>query len=183
MNKFRHITALLVFVIGLCLASIGIAFLMGTMSGISQRAVIWSFLFVIIGVLCGVLAKKHYNQTLNTFFAAFFILIGVVLFFTALNLTPLADGLSRGWPLLSVFAGLSLFPAGWRHYRSFRANYLIPAAAFVILGCVLLVFSLKIVSFSFKEFIINWWPLVLAFTGIVLVLLSLGSGQNRDADP
>jgi len=181
MNNFRRIAARLVFIIGLCLASAGIAFLLGTMSGISHLAVFWAFLFVIIGVLCAALAMKQYNQTINIFFSAFFILIGLVLLLNALHLTPFT--LTRGWPLLSVFAGLALLPAGWRHYRAFRARYMIPSAAFVILGCVLLIFSFKVVSFSFKEFIINWWPLLLALTGILLVLLSLGSGQNRDNDP
>jgi hypothetical protein len=181
MDKVRRIAARLVFIIGLCLACVGIAFLLGTMSGISQRAVFWSFLFVIIGVLCAALAMKQYNQTINIFFAAFFILIGLVLFLTALKIVPLT--ISRLWPLLSVFAGLSLLPAGWRHYHAFRYSYIIPSVVFVVLGCVLLIFSLKIVAFSFKEFIINWWPLLLLLTGIILVLLSLGSTQNRDADP
>lgn len=181
MNKFRRIAARFVFIFGLCLASAGIAFLLGTMSGISHLAVIWSFLFVIIGVLCAALAMKQHNQIINIFLGTFFILIGLVLLLNALHLTPFT--LSRGWPLLSVFAGLALLPAGWRHYHSFRANYIIPSAVFVILGCILLIFSFKIVSFSFKEFIINWWPLLLALTGILLVLLSLGSGQNRDTNP
>jgi hypothetical protein len=181
MNNIHRIAARLLFIIGLCLACFGIAYLLGTMSGISQHAVFWSFLFVIIGVLCAALAMKQYNQTINIFFAAFFILIGLILFLTALKITPFT--LSGGWPLLSVFAGLALLPAGWRHYHAFRANYMIPSAVFVILGSVLLVFSLKIVTFSFKEFIINWWPLLLVLTGILLVILSLGSGQNRDANP
>ena len=183
MNKFRPIAARMVFIIGLFLASLGIAFLLGTMTDdISRFSVLLSFLFVIIGALCAALANKQNKQPVYIFFACFLILVGLFLFFSALQIIPIT--LARGWPLLSVFAGLALLPAGWRHYRTFRYNYFIPALAFVILGCVLLIFSLKMVSFSFKVFIINWWPLLLVLTGILLVLLSLGPGHgNRDDVP
>jgi len=173
----------MVFIIGLFLASLGIAFLLGAMTDeISRLSVLLSFLFVIIGALCAALAMKQGKRTIYIFFACFLILVGLFLFFSALRLIPIT--LARGWPLLSVFAGLALLPAGWLHYRAFRYKYFIPALAFVILGCVLLVFSLKIVSFSFKVFIIDWWPLLLVLAGILLVLLSLGSGHgNRDDNP
>jgi hypothetical protein len=115
------------------------------------------------------------------FFASFFILMGLFLFLSALKIIPIT--LAQGWPLLSVFAGLALLPTGWRHYRAIRYRYLIPSLAFVGLGCVLLVFSFKVVSFSFKLFIINWWPLLIVLTGIILVLLSLSSrSRNGDED-
>jgi hypothetical protein len=116
------------------------------------------------------------------FFASFFILIGSFLFLSALGIIPFS--LAQVWPLLSVFAGLALLPAGWRHYRRVSYRYLIPAVVFIVLGCILLIFSFKMAPFSFKRFIITWWPLVLVVTGIILVLLSLsskgktGSGDN-----
>jgi hypothetical protein len=179
MDKFRRIAAHIVFAAGIVLMSLGIAFLLGTMTGISRLSVLSSFLFVIIGALCAALAIKWNKQTIYLFFASFFILVGLFLFLSAMSIIPIT--LAQGWPLLSVFAGLALFPAGWRHYRKFRYNYLIPSLAFVILGCILLVFSLKIVSFSFKTFIINWWPLLLALAGILLILLSVSSGNRDDA--
>jgi hypothetical protein len=99
--------------------------------------------------------------------------MGSFLFLSAMKIIPFS--LKEGWPLLSVFAGLALLPAGWRHYRSIRYRYLIPAAGFVALGCILLVFSFRVAPFSFKRFIITWWPLVLVVAGILLVLLSLVS--------
>lgn len=180
MNQFRRIAVHLVFAAGLVLMSLGIAFLLGTMTGISRLSVLGSFLFVIIGALCAALAIKWKKQTIYLFFASFFILVGLFLFLSALRIIPVS--LIQGWPLLSVFAGLALFPAGWHHYRALRYHYLIPSLAFVILGCALLVFSLKMVSFSFKLFIINWWPLLLALTGILLILLSVSS-KNRDDVP
>jgi hypothetical protein len=179
MYQNRRMTAHIVFFAGLLLMMLGIAFLLGTMTGISRLSVLWSFLFVIIGALCAVLAIKLNKRALYLFFASFFILMGLFLFLSALRIIPIT--LAQGWPLLSVFAGLALLPPGWRHYRAIHYRYLIPSAAFAALGCVLLVFSFKVVSFSFKRFIINWWPLLIVLTGIILVLLSLSS-RSRNGD-
>ncbi|MDR2552314.1 MAG: DUF5668 domain-containing protein [Treponema sp.] len=173
MRHNRRAAATVVFVTGLFLMILGVTFLLGGATGISRLSVLRSFLCVIIGAFCAVLAIKLNKRTLYMFLAAFFILVGIFLFLSALGIIPFS--LVQGWPLLSVFAGLALLPAGWRHYRAFRYRYLVPSLAFVILGSVLLVFSFKIVSFSFKRFIINWWPLLIILTGIVLVLLSLSS--------
>jgi hypothetical protein len=178
MNRLHRIAARLVFAIGLVLMTLGIAFLLGTMTGISRLSVLGSFLFVIIGALFAVLAIKWNKQTIYLFFASFFILVGLFLFLSTMSIIPIT--FPQGWPLLSVFAGLALLPAGWRHYRRLRYSYLIPSLAFVILGCILLIFSLKIVSFSFKVFIIDWWPLLLALTGIILILHSVSSGNRND---
>jgi hypothetical protein len=182
MYQIRRIAALIAFIAGLFLMLLGISFLLGTMAGISRLSVLWSLLFVIIGALCAVLAIKLNKRALYMFFASFFILMGLFLFLSALKIIPIT--LAQGWPLLSVFAGLALLPAGWRHYRAIRYRYLIPAIVFVALGCVLLIFSFKVVSFSFKRFIINWWPLLIVLTGIILILLSLDSrSRNGDEDP
>jgi hypothetical protein len=41
-----------------------------------------------------------------------------------------------------------------------------------------LIFSLDIVSFSFKQFILNWWPLLIVMAGLILVLISLGTRNS-----
>jgi len=184
MYRFRRFAAHTVFIAGLILMMLGIIFLLGTMTGISRLSVLWSFLFVIVGALCAVFAIKLNKRVAYLFFASFFILVGSFLFLSALKIIPIT--LIQGWPLLSVFAGLALLPAGWRHYRAVSYRYLIPSVAFVILGCILLVFSFKVAPFSFRRFIINWWPLLLVISGIILVLLSLGSkgnGKTGKEDP
>jgi hypothetical protein len=40
------------------------------------------------------------------------------------------------------------------------------------------VFSLDLVSFSFRQFILNWWPLLVVLAGLILGLVSLGTKFN-----
>jgi len=176
MYHFRRFAAQIVFITGIIFMILGIFYLLGNMTGISRLSVFWSFLFVIIGALCAVLAIKLNKRPVYLFFASFFILMGSFLLLSALQIIPIT--LAQGWPLLSVFAGLALLPAGWRHYRAVSYRYLIPSLAFAALGCILLFFSFKVAPFSFRRFIISWWPLLLVITGIILVLLSLSSKGN-----
>jgi hypothetical protein len=44
-----------------------------------------------------------------------------------------------------------------------------------------MVFSFRVVPFSFKQFMINWWPLLVVLMGLVLVLLALGTKHNGEA--
>jgi hypothetical protein len=103
-------------------------------------------------------------------------LVGFFLFLAALKIIPVT--FSESWPLISVFSGIALFPAGWHRYGALQSRYVVPSIAFVVLGSVLLVFSFNIVPFSFSQFIMNWWPLLVVLTGLTLVLISLGTKHN-----
>jgi hypothetical protein len=139
-----------------------------------------AFFFVLIGCGCTVLAINLSKRSIYFFFASFFLLVGFFLFLSSIKILPIS--FSQAWPLLSIFAGLALLPAGWHRYERIRSRYMAPSVAFVVLGSLLLIFSLDIVSFSFKQFILNWWPLLLALTGLILVLISLGT-KSKPEDP
>ncbi|MDR2176995.1 MAG: hypothetical protein LBP20_03005 [Treponema sp.] len=172
----RRIIARFAFIIGLLLMFLGSGFLLGNLAGISRISVLGSFFFVIAGSLCAFLAIKLNKRVLYLFFAAFLLQAGFFLFLSALRILPLP--LSKSWPLLSIFCGIALFPSGWRRFGAFRITYVVPSAAFVLLGSGLLIFSLDLVAFSFRQFILNWWPLLIVLAGFVLVLVSFGAKSN-----
>jgi hypothetical protein len=146
---------------------------LGTLDGTTWFSILRAFFFIIIGVLCAFFAIKLNKRPVYLFFAAFFLLVGFFLFLFALQIIPFS--FSQLWPLLSVFAGLALLPAGWRHFGSLRSRYVVPAVVFVLLGCTLLIFSFRLAPFSFRHFVITWWPLLVVLIGLILVLLSLGT--------
>jgi hypothetical protein len=178
-NANRRVIAQFIFVGGLLLMLLGSAFLLGTIAGTSRVSVLFAFFFVIIGSGCAVLAVKLNKRSLYLFFATFFILVGFFLFLSSLRIIPLS--FQQWWPLISVFAGLALLPTGWHAYGAVKVRYVVPSIAFVLLGTVLLIFSLDMVSFSFKQFILQWWPLVVVLAGLILVLVSLGT-KNKTED-
>ena len=186
MSKLRRIfAARLVFIAGLFLMVLGIAFLLGLKKGSSQLTVFLAFLLVVSGALCAVFALKLHKRSYYLFFASFFLMAGCYLLLSVLGIISLS--ISRAWPLLSVFSGLALLPVGWRRNGGFCKRYLVSSCVFIILGCVLLVFSFHMVPFSFSQFIRTWWPLLLIFGGITLALISLAAKndqgpQNKDRE-
>jgi hypothetical protein len=172
----RRTAARIVFITGLFLMLLGIAFLISSLVERSRTSVLISFLFIILGIGCAVLAIRLNKRSLYLFFAAFFMLTGLFLFLAALSIIPFS--FSQSWPLLSVFSGIALFPAGWRRYGAFRSRYVVPSIAFVVLGSGLMIFSLDLVSFSFAQFMKNWWPLLVVLAGLTLVLISLGTNNS-----
>ncbi|AEF83939.1 putative membrane protein [Treponema primitia ZAS-2] len=173
------ITARIVFFFGLLLMFIGSAFLLGTRGGTTPFSVLRAFFFVIIGVLFAFFAIKLNKRSLYLFFATFFLLVGLFLFLSALQIIPFS--FSQSWPLLSVFSGLALLPAGWHHFGAVRIRYVVPAIAFVFLGCMLMIFSFRVVPFSFKQFVVDWWFLFVVLAGLLLVLLSLGTKKKSES--
>jgi hypothetical protein len=169
----RRAMARVIFFVGLVLMFLGSAFLLGSLAGVERISVALSFLFVILGSICAAMAIQLSKRGVYLFLAAFFLQTGFFLFLLALRIFPLT--FSKSWPLLSVFAGLALFPAGWRRFGALHTAYVVPSIAFVILGLALLVFSFDLVSFSFRQFMLDWWPLLVVLAGLVLVLVSLGS--------
>ena len=160
---------------------LGISFLLGSLEKSSRTSVFLAFLLVVSGAFCAIFALKLNKRSSYLFFATLFIMAGIFLLLLSLGIIDLP--VSRSWPLLSVFSGLALLPVGWRRSGGFNPRYFVSSCAFVALGCVLLVFSLHIVPFSFRQFIYTWWPLLLVLGGATLVLTSLaarnGGGKSE----
>jgi hypothetical protein len=176
--KTRKSAARLVFIIGLLSMLLGVAFLIGSLMEISQTMVLVSFLLVLLGICCTVFAISFNRRSSYLFYAGLFFQSGLFLFLDTMHIIPI--DFYRTWPLLSVFAGIAFLPAGWRRYGAFRANYIVISAAFIVLGSVLLVFSLHLVDFSLAQFIRNWWPLLLLLSGLTLTLIALGTRLPLD---
>jgi hypothetical protein len=167
----KSFAARVIFTIGILFMVGGVLALFAALQGISRLSVIVPICFLTAGAVFAICAIKLKKRSLYLFFASYFFLVGFFLVLLALKVLPIP--FSRSWPLLSVFAGLSLVPAGWHRFTRIRIVYLLPALVFIVLGCMLLFFSLRIAPWSFKHFMLNWWPLLVALAGLILVLVSL----------
>jgi len=175
----RRTAARFVFIIGFFLMFLGSAFLIVSLLNISRAPVFLSFLLIITGVSCAAFAIRLNWRSVYLFFAALFLQSGLFLFLYALHLIPVR--LSQSWPLLSIFAGIALLPAGWYRHGVFKVTYIVPAITFIVLGSILMVFALDLVSFSLAQFAKNWWPLLMVLAGLILVLGSVGTKQPGES--
>jgi hypothetical protein len=178
----RKLSARIAFCIGIIFSLLGMALMLLTLADGARQRVISAFLLLIIGGGCVFVASKLRRRSLYLFFAAFLTL--VILFFLLKAIGISGFTLKQSWPLLSVFAGLALLLAGaaagnGRRYYTVRRIYLIPAIALVILGGFLLLFSLQVTNFSFKQFVLGWGPVIIAVSGIMLILLASMNSKER----
>jgi hypothetical protein len=155
--------------------------LVSNVGGGSKIAALLASCCVVLGLLSAMVAVRLHRRSRYLFFASFLMLSGVFLLLFAGGFLSLP--FARLWPLLSVFAGLSLLPAGWHRYNALKARFVVPALGFSILGCSLLFFSLGVVPFSLSRFVLDWWPVLLLLAGILLVLISFGGRSNGTEEP
>jgi hypothetical protein len=173
----KTVASRVIFSVGIFFMVGGVLALLAAIQGISRLSVIVPVLFLTAGAGFAIYAIKLRKRSLYLFFASYFLLVGFFLTLLALQVLPIP--FSKSWPLLSVFAGLSLIPVGWHRFTRIHAVYLLPALSFVILGCTLLFFSLDIAPWSFKQFMLDWWPLLVALAGFLLFLGSLVHYKER----
>jgi len=178
----RRLAAEAALLLGFSSTIMGFAVLLTAAGGGSRMAAVPASLFVIAGAVFAFTAVKLHRSPRYLFLAAFFMQIGVLLLLVASG--ALITPVSRLWPCLSIFAGLALIPAGWYHYGTARARFVVPSLAFVALGAAFLIFSLGIVPFSFRRFFLAWWPLLLVLAGIILTLVSfVAGGSSEESGP
>lgn len=174
----RRTAARLFFIIGFLLAALGFIFFQGSITNISGTYMLISLPLVLIGVGCAVAAVKLNKSSLYFFFAAFAIQVGVLILLIGMEILPV--DYSRLWPFLSVFSGIALIPTGLHRYGVVRFRYLVPSLAFIFLGAVMLIFSLKLVPFSLSQFIKDWWPFLIVLCGLILMFVSLGTKKTGE---
>ena len=175
----RQSAARFIFIIGFFFMFLGSAFLFGSLMGISRTSILISFSLVILGIGCAVFAVKLHRRSTYLFFAALFLQAGLYFFLYAMHIIPVK--LSQSWPLLSVFTGLALIPAGRHRFNAFKVKYIVPSIAFILLGSALMIFSLDLVGFSLAHFVGNWWPLLTVLAGLTLILVSLSAKYSGNS--
>ena len=177
----RRIAAEAALVIGIASTIFGGGALMATAGGGSPFVTMLASLCVVLGISLALVAVRLHRRSRYLFLASFMIQSGafLLLVFSGLLVFPF----SRLWPLLALFAGLSLIPAGWHRYGAFKSRFVVPASGFVILSVGFLLFSFEILPFSFKSFILAWWPLLLILAGILLMLISFSARSPGSEEP
>ncbi len=92
------------------------------------------------------------------------------LFFLLLLTILEGRGLERYWPAFMMITGLSLIPYGYRKKGAARTAIIIPALFITVLSLVFLLFSLGTTGITFRQFVRQWWPLVLIALGLALIV-------------
>lgn len=137
-------------------------------------------LFSILFLYRGITNKERYN---SLFFGLFLSVDSVIILLSDFSVIPY--NIYQLWPVAVIACGLSLFISCFAHHKKLRASFCVPSIMLVIMGVIFLLFSLDIINMSFRVFAARWWPVLVIFSGIALVVLFIHnqkvvqSGNNK----
>jgi len=93
------------------------------------------------------------------FSGSFMVLIGLLLLLIDYGILEL--NLQSLWPVLVLFSGISLVPAGINRYHRAHPVYLVPAITFIALGIVFFLFTTDVITVPLRSFAVWWLPIAL----------------------
>jgi hypothetical protein len=160
---------------------VGGSLLLRTTGFLTANFSLWPTALVFVGVF--LLHRVYFRQgaDAHVFSGIFLILAGA--FLLVLNTGILESDFKQFWPLFMLFAGVSLFFFGMKKKGGARARMTTQALALVLLSLLFLLFSLRIVSMSLRDFVVIWWPGILVFAGIMLISLDILVEHRRRKKP
>jgi hypothetical protein len=165
--------------VGLGLALLGVVLLFWTQNFLDVLGRWWPSVFAVVGLLSLYHYQAHKARPR-------FLLLGLLLFLTGtfillLNtvLAPCAN-LSQLWPIFMGIVGASIIPYSFRFGRTLRISFIIPSLFLIFFMFALLIFTLQFIKITFTDFVLGWWPLLLVFMGLTLVVAYYLRDQGDD---
>ena len=139
---------------GLLLIVLGLFLLVSVSTSATKVFSVRAIVMLALGTLGLFLALGITKNDVLVFMGLFCLLSGIFILFVDVHIIPYT--LRELWPIIVIEAGVSLFPAGLYRLSRMRSVYLFPAISLVVLGILLLPFSLHIKNLSFAQFIGKW---------------------------
>lgn len=164
---------------GIVMLFVGLFFLVRTF--VDGNKVFFARDVIMIGAGCLFLffAFAFTGNSLSVFLGIFFVITGIISLLCDTQIIPLT--FKSLWPTWVIASGLALVPAGLYKLRRIRTIYFFPALMLMFLGTFFLIFSVN--GLSFAQFIARWWPLLVIFVGIILIVLFILQKNNKKDFP
>jgi hypothetical protein len=155
-------------VAGVAVLVAGGVILLWNLGYLPQPGRLWPVAVIVVGLFFLYMAwpRGHSDQWI---IPGMVLTLGGVVFL--LVNTVLSEGsLPRVWPAFMLVTGVSLIPYGFRKKGSARTAIVIPAIFISALALLFLPFSLRRTGGGLVAFVQQWWPLILVFLGIALIV-------------
>ena len=167
---------------GLVFLLFGIVYgILNLSSGDRDISVLAPVLFISSGEIL-LFVTFAFTKGTGTFFCGIYLaLLGITVLL--LRVRASSANIAGLWPLLVIISGASLFMTGIYITKKIFTFYNFPSVLLVFLGVVFLMFSLKVFKSRFLTLLQNFWPLILIFFGLALVITFLIQQSNKNSFP
>lgn len=172
-------------ILGLSLVLIGIllsVFIQVGFSAVKHYALrpIIVLLLSLVAFYRGFVAEK---RTVPLFFGLFLFLCGIIILLADSSVIPFS--IYQLWPVMVISCALSLFVSNLVVHKKIAASVLVPSIIILGMGIVFLLFALDVITVSIRTLVAQWWPILVVFFGMGLVILffhnqrGLQNGKNK----
>ena len=121
------------------------------------------------------------NSGVFLYSGLFFAFSGIVFLLEDTHIVPYT--MVELWPAIVICAGAALFPAGLYKLKRVRTIYLFPSILLILFGIIFLMFSIDVIKVSFYSFIARFWPVVIIFFGLALIVIFVIQQLNSSKFP
>ncbi|MCQ2589471.1 MAG: hypothetical protein MJ179_03510 [Treponema sp.] len=135
--------------------------------------------FLIIAGITVAILTVNTKSAYQLFIGGMLTFAGLLSFLFLTNLIP--GSIKQWWPVYGVAGGILLFVSGFYKYKKIDWGFVIPSIVLEILGFWLMLFSFKIVSISFKTFMICFGPLLLVMFCVLLFVIYILQKKNSSS--
>lgn len=153
--------------LGLSFVFLGAALLLHTNGVLSTGQMLFPVLLTLGGVYLLYRGFFLGAAESSVFIGTFATLTGV--FFVLYRSAFSAVELQRIWPVFMLFGAVALLAYGLVKGQEYQLILGVPAGFIAFLSVVFLLFSLNILTMSFIQFVITWWPSLLVIVGVAMV--------------
>ncbi|MFQ3619857.1 MAG: hypothetical protein SNJ78_02820 [Spirochaetales bacterium] len=148
---------------------VGGALLLRTLGILPRLVALWPVLIILLGLYLLYRTYVLGGPESLIFYGIFSTLVGT--FFLILNTEFVPFSVLRNiWPIFMVFVGSALLLYGVQLKGNSKTRFVVPAIGILVLSLVFFPFSLGWVRIRLKDVIIRFWPLILMFSGLFLIL-------------
>lgn len=171
MRKFTVPILNILLAAGVVCVFAGFFLLIHPFAGVRNVAPFVNICLILFGALCFYFSLVKYRHAPLFFFGLYLCLAASLYLFVTSGI--LSVGWAQLWPCGVVLCGICLFLTGLFRHRKVLSAYVFPSVLLVLLGAFFLLFSLDIITLSFREFVGRAWPFFLIVVGGFLIGLFL----------
>ena len=170
-----------VLVLGLFLILAGIFLLVDHSEHATRVFAFRPVFFMVIGSVFLFVSFAFTENGYTIFAGLFALLMGIVFLLIDTHIIPYS--FREMWPTIMIGCGISLMPSVFYKFRRIRSVYLFPAIVMCVLGFVFLMFSMHVFPFTFRHFMLKWWPLLIILGGVILICIFLLQQSGNENFP
>lgn len=133
------------------------------------------YLTLVLGCLCFIFTLIYTKKAYHMFISILLFAFGCI--FTADLIWQFSEFVKQLWPVFGIITGLAWLISGIYKYKRFNLGYTIPSLVLILFGCWYMLFTFKIIKFSFIRIVIMAGPVFVLM--LMAFMIGLYFGQKK----